>query len=91
MVGMHSRTLQRRLQEEGIRFAAIKDEVCRETALRYLQATRMPLIRVAALPGYSYLPAFSPRCQQWFKRSPSELKRASAVTVDDAPIFESDD
>lgn len=72
---MHPRTLQRRLREEGTCFDDIRDSVGRADALRYLRETKIPLVRVAALLGYSGLPAFSRRCRQWFSNSPGELRR----------------
>lgn len=73
---MHPRTFQRRLQEEGTCFEEIRDEVGRGDALRYLRETSLPLDRVAALLGYSGLPAFSRRCRQWFESSPGEIRRS---------------
>lgn len=78
-LGMHPRTLQRRLREEGTRLDAIKDEVRREAALRYLRETRTPLIKIATMLGYSELSAFSRSCQRWFRRSPLQLRQQSAA------------
>lgn len=78
-LGMHPRTLQRRLSEEGTRFHLIKDEICRELALRYLRGTQIPLARVAGMLGYSELSAFSHRCRRWFGHSPGELRRLADV------------
>lgn len=78
---MHPRTFQRRLREEDTRFEDIKEDVGRMDALRYLRETKIPLIRVAVLLGYSGLPAFSRRCRQWFSCSPGELRRRKAVDL----------
>lgn len=77
-LGMHARTFQRRLKQEGVRFDAIKDEVCRELALKYLRETRLPLIRIANMLGYSELSSFTRRCQHWFSCSPRELRRGNS-------------
>ncbi len=74
-LGMHPRTLQRRLRIEDSRFDQIKDEICRDLALRYLQRTRMPLIRIADALGYSEPSALSRRVMQWFGRSPRDIRR----------------
>lgn len=74
-LGMHPRTLQRRLRDEGMSFEAIRDEVRRETALRYLNQTRLPLIKIASMLGYSELSAFSRSCIRWFSRSPREFRQ----------------
>jgi AraC-like DNA-binding protein len=73
-LGMHPRTLQRRLRAEGARFDAIKDEIRREAASTYLGQTRIPVTRVAGLLGYSELSALSRSCQRWFSRSPRQFR-----------------
>lgn len=78
---MHPRTLQRRLREEGTCFDDIRDDIGRTDALYYLKETNIPLVRVAALLGYSGLPAFSRRCRQWFSNSPGELRRLQALSA----------
>lgn len=75
-LGLHPRTFQRRLREEGVRFDAIKDELCRAFALSYLRDTRLPLTRIAGLLGYREPASFSRRCQHWFARAPRDVRRA---------------
>jgi AraC-like DNA-binding protein len=72
---MHPRTFQRKLREEGLRFDAIRDEMRRELALRYLRHTQLPLGQVANMLGYNDLPAFSRSCQRWFGAAPGQLRR----------------
>jgi AraC-like DNA-binding protein len=74
MLGMHPRTLQRRLRTEGESFETIKDSVRREIALRYLRQSSMPLIRLAKLLGYSETSALSRSCYRWFSASPRQLR-----------------
>lgn len=74
-LAIHPRTLQRRLRDEGTCFEDIRDDVGRADALHYLKETNIPLIRVAALLGYSGIPAFSRRCRQWFSNTPGEIRR----------------
>src|SRR3546814_5834265 len=52
-LNMHPRTLQRRLKEEGSSFEAIKDDVRRDVAARYLSESDLPLTRISSLLGYS--------------------------------------
>jgi AraC-like DNA-binding protein len=80
MLGMHPRTLQRRLRTEGESFESIKDGVRRDIALRYLQNSPMPLIRIAKMLGYSETSALSRSCYRWFSASPRQL-RAGAVAI----------
>jgi AraC-like DNA-binding protein len=85
-MGLHPRTLQRRLREEGIHFETIRDEVRRERAWRYLTQTRLPLIRIAAMLGYSELSALSRSCIRWFARSPREFRQQLAREASEKKI-----
>ena len=72
--GLHPRTLQRRLREEGQRFEAIKDSVRRDVALRYLKQSEIPLTRVAEMLGYAEASVLSRSCYRWFSVSPRQLR-----------------
>lgn len=73
-LGLHPRTLQRRLREEGECFETIKDSVRRDVALRYLRQPDVPLIRVAEMLGYSEASVLSRSCYRWFSASPRQLR-----------------
>ncbi|WP_375398834.1 AraC family transcriptional regulator [uncultured Sphingomonas sp.] len=73
-LGLHPRTLQRRLREEGQCFEAIKDDFRRDVALRYLGQSGMPLTRVAEMLGYSEASVLSRSCYRWFAASPRKLR-----------------
>lgn len=73
-LAMHTRTLQRRLREEGTSFEAIKDEVRKELAQRYLVESVLPLSHITALLGYSEQATLTRGCQRWFGKSPSALR-----------------
>ncbi|MCC5872682.1 MAG: AraC family transcriptional regulator [Gammaproteobacteria bacterium] len=74
-LGMHPRTLQRRLREEGgLRFNDIKEEVRRDLALQYLSRSDLSLARVAAKLGYSEPSVLTRSCRRWFAQSPTELR-----------------
>jgi AraC-like DNA-binding protein len=81
-IGMHPRTLQRRLRAEGESFEAIKDGVRRDVALRYLKQSDLPLIRVAELLGYSETSVLSRSCYRWFSASPRQLRLGKADPID---------
>ena len=78
MLGMHPRTLQRRLRSEGESFESIKDSVRRDLALKYLKQSTIPLIRVAKMLGYSETSALSRSCYRWFSVSPRQLRSGVA-------------
>jgi AraC-like DNA-binding protein len=73
-LGLHPRTLQRRLREEGESFESIKDSVRRDVALRYLQQPNVSLVRVTEILGYSETSVLSRSCHRWFRASPRELR-----------------
>jgi AraC-like DNA-binding protein len=73
-LNLHPRTLQRRLREEGTSFEAIKDEVRRDAAARYLSQSDIPLTPVAALLGYSEPSVLTRRCKVWFSSSPRQIR-----------------
>lgn len=74
-LGMHPRTMQRRLSGEGQSFETIKDNVRREAAVRYLRHTRLPLKTVAIKLGYSEMSVLYRSCHRWFNRSPGDVRR----------------
>lgn len=79
-LGMHPRSLQRRLRVENESFESIKDSVRRDVALRYLKQSSLPLIRVAKLLGYSETSALSRSCYRWFSASPRQLRSGVDMT-----------
>jgi AraC-like DNA-binding protein len=67
---MHPRTLQRRLHDEGTTFEAIRDEVRRDLAERYLGHPDLPLSQIAGLLDYHEQSALGRSCQRWFHTTP---------------------
>lgn len=76
LLNMHPRTLQRRLDSEGTCFEELRDEVCKQAALRYLRETQMPLSQVAGLLGLSEQSALTRSCRRWFDVPPSQLRKS---------------
>jgi AraC-like DNA-binding protein len=71
---MHPRTLQRRLNERGTTFEAIKDDVRQHLARQYLSQPDMPLTQVTALLDYSEQSALGRSCRRWFHTTPRALR-----------------
>lgn len=69
-MGMHPRTLQRRLREEGSSFEKIKDDARREWAEALLAQPSVMLTQIAAMLGYADASAFSRSCRRWFGEAP---------------------
>ena len=61
-MGLNMRTLQRRLDENGLGFGALVAQVRRELAPRYLGNPRYPMGRVAEQLGYAQASSFT----RWF-------------------------
>lgn len=73
-LGLHPRTIQRRLRNEGESFESIKDRVRRDAALCYLQQSNVPLVRLTEILGYSETSVLSRSCHRWFAASPRRLR-----------------
>ena len=76
MLAMHPRALQRHLSNEGTRFAAERDTIQREAALRFLDNGRMTLSEVSAQLGLSEQSALTRSCKRWFGETPIALRRS---------------
>ncbi len=88
-LGMSARSLQRRLQHEGVSFASLKDEALRRRAQKLLQEPRLSLKEVAYFLGYEER-GFHQACVRWFGASPglwrerwltAEHERSAACTT----------
>lgn len=73
-MAMHPRTLQRRLEKEGVTFDDLRDRIRKEKAEYYLSQTQAPLSQVAGIIGYSEQSILSRSCQRWFGQSPREYR-----------------
>jgi AraC-like DNA-binding protein len=78
-LGLGVRTLQRRLDERGLVFKTLVEEIRRDLALRYLGDEGPSLTEVAFLLGYSEVSAFNRAFRRWTGGTPlSHRKRALA-------------
>jgi AraC-like DNA-binding protein len=69
-LGLHARTLQRRLKGEGTSFEKIKDNVRREWAERLLKQPAVSISQIAQMLDYADSSAFSRSCRRWFGEAP---------------------
>jgi AraC-like DNA-binding protein len=83
-LGLHPRTLQRRLEAAGHPFAAMLDAVRRRQASRHLANPRLSLTEVAELTGYASLSAFTRWHAQVFG-VPPRLARAGSGSFAKSP------
>ena len=76
-LNMHPRTLQRRLRDEETSFEAIRDDVRKDAAVRYLSRPDLPVSRVATLLGYSEPSVLTRSCRRWFSSSPRQIRESA--------------
>lgn len=77
-IGVSSRTLQRRLQEEGTSYAGVLDDVRREIASTLIADPTLTLSEIAYLQGYADPSAFYRAFERWHGCSPGEYRRQLA-------------
>jgi len=75
---MSTRTLRRRLKEEGTTYEQVLDQLRRALAERYLDQGDMSLTQIALLLGYSDPSAFRRAFRRWHARSPTTYRRGRA-------------
>jgi AraC-like DNA-binding protein len=74
LLGIHARTLHRRLHAEGRTFEDIRDEVRRTVVAHYLAQSDAALSDITEWLNYSEPTAFSRACRRWFGAAPGELR-----------------
>ncbi|MCV7149943.1 AraC family transcriptional regulator [Mycolicibacterium pyrenivorans] len=79
-LGLHPKTLQRRLADEHTTFAAITDGVRRELADRLLRDTGVTLAHLAHELGYAEQSVLTRSCQRWFGCPPGVYRKAAATS-----------
>lgn len=79
-LGLHPRTLQRRLDASGQPFGAILDAVRRRQTVRHLANPRLTVTDVAALAGYSSLSAFTRWHKQAFGIAPRRTRKTARTS-----------
>ena len=79
-LGLHERTLGRRLQASGTTFQRLLDDTRRDFAQQLLRDTRVPVTQVAAALGYGDPTVFTRAFTRWTGRTPSRFRTDSAGT-----------
>jgi AraC-like DNA-binding protein len=72
---MSERSLQRRLESEGTRFAKLADEVRKELALRYIADRHLALGEVAYLLGFAEPSPFHRAFKRWTGMTPAAARQ----------------
>jgi len=71
---MTSRTLRRKLQDEGSGFQSLKDQVRTDLAIHLLGEGTMPMAEVAQRIGFTEAAAFSRAFKQWTGMAPAKYR-----------------
>jgi len=72
---MTSRTLRRKLIDEGTSFQALKDDVRRDAAIHYLNQPSLPISQISRQLGFSEPAAFTRAFKQWTGVSPAGYRK----------------
>lgn len=73
-VHMSSRTLARRLADEGTSFAQTLEDLRRDLSMRYLEDENLGVNQIAWLLGYSEVTSFNHAFRRWTSSSPMEVR-----------------
>jgi AraC-like DNA-binding protein len=69
-LGISPRTLRRKLADEGVTFAGLREDLRLALATRYLMEQDLSISRIAWLLGYTEVSAFSHAFRRWTGRTP---------------------
>jgi AraC-like DNA-binding protein len=74
LLDVSDRSLRRQLQEQGISFRGLLDELRMQLALKYLRTTRLANEDIALALGFSDAANFRRAFRRWTSKSPSEIR-----------------
>lgn len=77
-LGMSTRTLSRRLGDEGTNFKEVVDHYRQAIALEYLQNGDLGMMQIAFLLGYNEVSSLNHACKRWTGKTPGELRNGAA-------------
>ena len=75
---MSTRTLKRKLRQEGTSYRKIVDGLRTQLAIKYLRDTELTLEDIASCLGYGDAASFRHTFRRWTKKTPGEFKRTAA-------------
>ena len=71
-----SRSLQRKLQDEGVTYQQLADSIRKSLALNYLESGKYPIKEISYLLGYNELSAFSRAFKRWTGTTPVTYQKS---------------
>lgn len=84
-LGMSTRTLQRRLGEEGVTYAHVVARARAETARRMLEESTRKIGEIAQTIGYSNAGHFTRAFLRWTGRTPRDFRRQGRNRAEAVP------
>lgn len=78
-LAMSSRSLRRKLEQEGTSFRALVDEERRQTATQILSGSDMKLDELAIHLGYTDTASFTRAFRRWMGVSPGEYRKTNVL------------
>ncbi|MBT8769518.1 AraC family transcriptional regulator [Metapseudomonas boanensis] len=82
-LGMNVRTLQRRLEDSGVTFSDLINDVRKDLVLRYMENPRYSLSRIADLLGYSVASSFTRWFTSQFGMAPAAWRRERQIKLEE--------
>jgi AraC-like DNA-binding protein len=79
-IGVHSKTLQRRLATESATFADLVDQTRRDAAQRLLLGTDISLDQLCRQLGYAEQSVLTRSCKRWFGTTPTGYRNTRDAT-----------
>lgn len=74
-LNVSSRSLQRKLQEEGVTYQQLTDSLRKSLALHYLESGTYPVKEVSYMLGYNELSAFNRAFRRWTGTTPTSYQK----------------
>ncbi len=74
-LGLHPRTMHRRLRAEGTSFQQVKDEVRRDVMLYFLERTDLDFAQISERLGFAEQSVMTRNCNRWFSASPTRVRQ----------------
>jgi AraC-like DNA-binding protein len=81
LLGMHERTLNRRLHASGTNFRQLRDDVLRGMSRQMLGTTTLRVAEVAVALGYAEASAFIRAFTRWAGQTPDQWRRGGGRTT----------
>ena len=75
-LNVSSRSLQRKLREEGVTYQQLTDSIRKSLALHYLESGQYPVKEVSCILGYNELSAFNRAFRRWTGTTPVSYQKA---------------